>query len=163
VEKIILNNGQKFDVPQLGIVSNDLTKRRKITVKSDLSYNEVLALLSDQDNISEIKYALENGTTIATYTDCVSLKSLSYDLENGTYTAEFGTDVTERIVQELQAKVEQMQQTIDALTKAPADVPADEPVPTDEVSAEEPEPKEPMEKEFPDEPEENPEDEPTEP
>lgn len=163
MEKLLLKNGHEFDVVPLGIVSNEMTKRRRITIKTDMDYNEVLAILSNKDNISEIKYSLKNGTVIAVYQDCVSLKSLTKDFEQGTYTAEFGTDATERIVQELQAKVEQMQQTIDALTKAPADVPADEPVPTDEVSAEEPEPKEPMEKEFPDEPEENPEDEPTEP
>lgn len=115
MEKIILKNGQEFYVPQLGVVSNDITKRRRITVKSDLAYDEILAILSDKNNICQITYALENGTVIAVYHDCVSLKSLTRDFDNGTYTAEFGTDATERIVQELQAKVEQMQQTIDEL------------------------------------------------
>jgi len=169
MEKIILKNGQEFYVPQLGVVSNDITKRRRITIKTDMDYNDVLAILSNKDNISEIKYSLENGTTIATYTDCVSLKSLSCDLENGTYTAEFGTDATERIVQELQAKVEQMQQTIDELKTAkesPVEIPAEE-------QEEEPEPEEPEDDEpegtpeepadeTTDEPEEAPKDEPTE-
>lgn len=117
MEKIILRNNQEFNVPPLGIIGNDLTKRRKITFVSDMDYNDVLALLSNKDNISEIKYSLENGTVIAVYQDCASLKSLTRDFDNGTYTVEYGTDATERIVHELQAKVEQMQQTIDALTK----------------------------------------------
>jgi hypothetical protein len=115
--KIILNNGQEFDLPPLAIISNDITKRRKITFMSELDYNDVLALLSDKNNISQITYALENGTVIAVYQDCVSLKSLTMDFEHGTYTVEYGTDATERIVRDLQARVEQMQQTIDALTK----------------------------------------------
>jgi len=80
----------------------------------------------------------------------VSLKSLTRDFDNGTYTAEFGTDATERIVQELQAKVEQMQQTIDELKttkESHVEIPAEE-------QEEEPEPEEPED----DEPEGTPED-----
>jgi len=121
MEKIILKNGQEFYVPQLGVVSNDITKRRRITIKTDMDYNDILAIMSDKDNISRITYALENGTVITIYADCVSLKSLTKDFDNGTYVAEFGTDATERIVQELQAKVEQMQRTIDELKGAKED------------------------------------------
>jgi len=169
MEKLLLKNGHEFDVVPLGIVSNEMTKRRRITIKTDMDYNDVLAILSNKDNISEIKYSLENGTVIAVYQDCVSLKTLTRDFDNGTYTAEFGTDATERIVQELQAKVEQMQQTIDELKTAkesPVEIPAEE-------QEEEPEPEEPEDDEpegtpeepadeTTDEPEETPEDEPTE-
>ena len=150
MEKIILKNGQEFYVPQLGVVSNDITKRRRITIKTDMDYNDILAIMSDKDNISRITYALENGTVITIYADCVSLKSLTRDFDNGTYTAEFGTDATERIVQELQAKVEQMQQTIDELKttkESHVEIPAEE-------QEEEPEPEEPED----DEPEGTPED-----
>jgi len=162
MEKIILKNGQEFYVPQLGVVSNDITKRRRITIKTDMDYNDVLAILSNKDNISEIKYSLENGTVIAVYQDCVSLKSLTRDFDNGTYTAEFGTDATEKIVQELQARVEQMQQTIDDL-KAVNEPPVEEPVeePTEEAPIAEPEESEPTE-ETPEGTIENP-DEPMEP
>ena len=129
MEKIILKNGQEFYVPQLGVVSNDITRRRKITFMSELCYNDVLALLSDKANTDQIEYALENGAVITTYTDCVALKSLSVDLDAGTYTAEFSTDATERIVHELQAKVAQLEQTIETLTTAKTEpVPDEDPV-----------------------------------
>jgi len=171
MEKLLLKNGHEFDVVPLGIVSNEMTKRRRITIKTDMDYNDVLAILSNKDNISEIKYSLENGTVIAVYQDCVSLKSLTRDFDNGTYTAEFGTDATERIVQELQAEVEYLKQTIDALTKPPAEESAEEPElteePTEEPEPEEPEDDEPEEipeepvDEMTDEPEETLKDEPT--
>ena len=129
MEKLLLKNGHEFDVVPLGIVSNEMTKRRRITIKTDMDYNDVLAILSNKDNISEIKYSLENGTVIAVYQDCVLLKSLTRDFDNSTYNAEFSTDATERIVHELQAKVAQLEQTIETLTTAKTEpVPDEDPV-----------------------------------
>jgi hypothetical protein len=141
MEKLIFKNGQSFDAAPLGVISNDITKRRRITIKSELDYADVLALLSDQYNNSQITYTLENGTVIAVYADCVALKSLAFDIDNGTYTAEFSTDATERIVQELQTKVALMQQTIDTLTaakEAPESAPVDEPAPDPDTAPEYP-------------------------
>lgn len=159
MEKIILRNNQEFNVPPLGIIGNDLTKRRKITFVSDMDYNDVLALLSNKDNISQITYVIETGAVIATYTDCVALKSLSYDIDKGTCSAEFSTDATERLVHELQARVEQMQHVIDTLAVKEEPSPEPEkPEEPDEDPAEET-PDEPTEDEIV---EDNPTDEPTE-
>lgn len=122
MEKLIFKNGHVFDAAPLGTIGNDITKRRRVTFASELGYAEVLAILSDQDNISQITYTLQNDIVIGIYTDCVSLKSLSVDMDNGTYTAEFSTDATEKKMQELQEKVamlefqnQEMQQTINVL------------------------------------------------
>lgn len=106
MEKIILANGQEFVAAPLGLINNDITKRRKLTFASELGYVDVMEMLSNPDNVSEITYILENGTVIGVYTDCVNLKALSIDIEKGLYTAEFSTDVMERKINITEQKLE---------------------------------------------------------
>jgi len=115
MEKLILKDGTIFDALPLGIVPNDVTKRRRLIFKSELDYNTVLSILSNTDNVSQITYTLENGAVIAVYNDCVALKTLSYDIDNKAYTAELSTDPTEKLIQDLQAKVQSMEEIINSL------------------------------------------------
>ena len=136
MEKIKLANDQVFNSAPMGVVGNDITKRRRITFTSDLGYADIETMLSSPDNISRITYMLETGAIIGIYTDCVALKSLTKDMDVGTYVAEFSTDATEKKLQDLQAKVDLMQLTIDTLT-AREEVPIE---PEPEIIPEETEP-----------------------
>lgn len=98
-----------FDVVPNGIENDTFNKRRKFYFKTELSYPEVEAILTKQDNLTGVQYIAENGDILATYSDCVSLKVLSKSLDTGTYTAEFSTDATEKEISELKAKVAELE------------------------------------------------------
>lgn len=104
MEKIRLKNGQEFDLIPMGIVNNIVTKRRRFTFTSSLSYEEIEAQFS-QDNISKIEYLNESGATLATYLDCVSLKSLARDINTETFTVELSFDDIERKISAIASNI----------------------------------------------------------
>ena len=168
MQNFVLNNGIILKTVPPITYPNSMAKTRTICFQTDLSYDEVFNLLSDYNNICKISCTFDSGNVADIITDCAGLKVLSKKAD-GTYMAEMSTDTTERLIRELQTKVEQMQQTIDDL-KAANEPPVAEP---EEEQEEEPEPEEPEDDEpegtpeepadeTTDEPEETPEDEPTE-
>lgn len=104
----------KFGTNEVNVVPNGIendifNKRRKYYFKTDLSYPEVEAILTNPDNLTSVQYIAENGDILSTYSDCVGLKVLSKDLDTGTYTAEFSTDATEKRIAELEATVKKLE------------------------------------------------------
>ena len=147
----ILNNGTILKTVPPVTYKNDLAKTRALTFETDLPYEDLFNLLSDYGNICRIACTFESGNIADTLTDCVSLKVLSRKTD-GTYTAEFSTDATERMIQELRAKVEQLETQIGALTSREEVAPEEEDAP-EEDAPEEDAPEEEIPEENPDDPE----------
>lgn len=139
MQKIKFNDDYIFDAAPIGISHDPISKRRRISFRSDLEYDEVLALLSDKNNIGKITYCTDNGIIIGVFTDCVMLKSISYDISSQIYTAEFSTDATEQELQELRVEVQQLRQIVDTLTAIQAqEKPEEEPEEEPEIEPEGP-------------------------
>jgi len=107
-EKIKLKNGQKFEIIPMGIETQG--NRRIFKFTSELSYSDVLAILTNEENIEKIEYILADGTTDRTYLDCISLKALGFNpnyqvFEDATadvFIAEISIDAVERVLKALQ-------------------------------------------------------------
>lgn len=120
MEKIKLKNGQEFELVPMGIVNDDMNKRRKFKIVSELPYEEIKAIFNDADNIAVIDYAVDT-TVSKTYADCVILKSLKFEVgyridENITtdiYVAELSTDAVEKELEVLKQALEKQQTNTD--------------------------------------------------
>lgn len=132
MQNFVLKNGAVLrTVPPIAFV-NTMAKTRTLIFETDMSYDNLFNMLSDYNNISKIECKFDSGHILEVYTDCAKLKELSRK-DDGTYSAIFSTDLTEKALQELQAKVEvlkrqneEMQERINSLLAVIPDNPADE-------------------------------------
>ena len=120
MEKIKLKNGQEFELVPMGIVNDDMNKRRKFKIVSELPYEEIKAIFNDADNIAVIDYAVDT-TVSKTYADCVILKSLKFEVgyridestERDIYIIELSTDEVPMVLQKIQETLNSNQLTND--------------------------------------------------
>lgn len=120
MEKIKLKNGQEFELVPMGIVNDDMNKRRKFKIVSELPYEEIKAIFNDADNIAVIDYAVDT-TVSKTYADCVILKSLKFEVgyridestERDIYIIELSTDEVSMALQKIQETLKSNQSTND--------------------------------------------------
>ena len=120
MEKIKLKNGQEFELVPMGIVNDDINKRRKFKIVSELPYEEIKAIFNDADNIAVIDYAVDT-TVSKTYADCVILKSLKFEVgyridestERDIYIIELSTDEVSMALQKIQETLNSNQLTND--------------------------------------------------
>lgn len=131
MQNFVLNNGVAFKTVPPITYPNSMAKTRTICFQTDLSYDEVFNLLSDYNNICKISCTFDSGNVADIITDCAGLKVLSKKAD-GTYMAEMSTDTTERLIQELQAKVEQLEQQNNELKQRVETLLADKEENTDE-------------------------------
>jgi len=109
MQNFILNNGIILKTVAPITYKNDTTKIRTLVFETDIPSDDLFALLSDYNNICKISCTFDSGNVADIITDCAQLKLLSKKAD-GTYIAELSTDATERLIQELQAKVEKVEQ-----------------------------------------------------
>jgi len=112
MERIVLKNGQEFEIIPMGINTNEFMKRRTFKFISNLPYDEVKNIFMTNSNLEEIDYVLADGSR-HTYTDCAKLKQLSqqYSVRVGeenqrdVYVAVISTDTLERDLQKVKENV----------------------------------------------------------
>ena len=76
MEKIILNNGESFELIPMGITTNIFNKTRKFSFISELGYVEIESAFRTE-NISKIEYYSASDELLKTYEDCVNLKMIA--------------------------------------------------------------------------------------
>ena len=148
MQNFILNNGIILKTVPPITYPNSMAKTRTICFQTDLSYDEVFNLLSDYNNICKISCTFDSGSVADIITDCAGLKVLSKKAD-GTYMAEMSTDTTERLIQELQAKVEHLEQQNNELKQRVETLLSEEE--TEEIPEEEPDMSEETEEDMLDE------------
>lgn len=120
MEKIILKNGQEFELVPNGINTNEYARKRTFIFKPTLAQTETLEMFSDFANTEKIDYILGDGTVGKTYLDCVSLKKLgfipNYKLDENTtadvYSVELSIDPVERQLRETQDKNKELEEKL---------------------------------------------------
>ena len=138
MQNFVLNNGIILKTVPPITYPNSMAKTRTICFETDLSYDEVFNLLSDYNNICKISCTFDSGNVADIITDCAGLKVLSKKAD-GTYMAEMSTDTTERLIQELQAKVEHLEQQNNELKQRVETLLSEKEEETEEIPEEEPE------------------------
>jgi len=138
MQNFVLNNGIILKTVPPITYPNNMAKTRTICFETDLSYDEVFNLLSDYNNICKISCTFDSGNVADIITDCAGLKVLSKKAD-GTYMAEMSTDTTERLIQELQAKVEHLEQQNNELKQRVETLLSEKEEETEEIPEEEPE------------------------
>ena len=110
MEKLILSNGQEFELAPMGVTVDSRNKRRTFKFVTALTYEEIKAIFSDSANLTSIDYVLANGAKI-NYADCTGYKGLSftpsYVVDDvtipDTYTVEVTTDAFEKRIAETES------------------------------------------------------------
>ena len=121
MEKIKLKNGQEFELIPMGISTDNIMKRREFAIMSELPFEEIKAIFSNIDNISEIHYTKDNLTS-KTYADCVGFKSIKldtdYKIDENTitdiYIVELSIDAMEKELNELNEELKAQQNEFDS-------------------------------------------------
>jgi hypothetical protein len=91
MNKIILNNGQEFDLVGTGYMRDDINKTFQFRFSSNLDIGTVQNAFKDLDSISSIEYWVAGITLKETITDCVAYQSITQDSE-GKYIVTLSTD-----------------------------------------------------------------------
>lgn len=111
MEKIRLKNGQEFNLVPMGISEQNKTRSFKIT--TTLTYEEIKAVFSDPENISNIDYILSDDIPYRTYADCVSFKGMAFETgvlvdgntEADVYTVILSIDPVELAMKKMQENI----------------------------------------------------------
>ena len=91
MNKIILNNGQEFEVVGTGYMKDDMRKIVQFRFSSSLDIGTVQTAFKDLNAISRIEYWISDSVLKETITDCASYQSITQDSE-GKYIVTLSTD-----------------------------------------------------------------------
>jgi hypothetical protein len=91
MNKIILKNGQEFDLVGTGYMKDDMRKIVQFRFESILDIGTVQIAFKDLNAISSIEYWVAGSTLKETITDCVAYQSITQDSE-GKYIVTLSTD-----------------------------------------------------------------------
>mgnify|MGYP001602227096 CR=1 FL=1 len=117
MEKLILSNGQEFDLIIPGVTVNTANKKRSFKLTTELTYEEIKAIFSDSSNLVSIDHVLSNGAKL-NYVDCTEYKGLgfepSHDLDGVTipdiYTIDVSTDKSESRIKVLEKELKEQKE-----------------------------------------------------
>lgn len=107
----------EFNLIPMGITEDTTKKTRLFKFISELSYSEVIAIVTNPNNYDTVTIIGQDGNPQTTYADCVSFKGMAYENEvligldtiDDVYTVTYSVDAIARAVSTLQAKLDSSQ------------------------------------------------------